>query len=298
MGGRGSRSGLTPGTGSIGGGGGGIGPTVNPNQAPSAFQMQAQPPNLANTPQQAQAANASAFPDTDNSPYHQLYNGAQYYQNQNLTADQINAVIQYLRDDREPGSTYSMSQNMNYRMMQNGESGKSPTDGMNANQRYTYRHMMGAMHNLGYNVNLTRYDHAGFVNGLLQSYGVRGNMDSMTEAQLKSALVGRSYSEHRFVSTSYNGFKNAPPPSAANNWFTFTDRQVEIRYSARAAVQAMMPGNGPGGRLGEIVLAPSQGRANFHITNLTLSSGLTQRKQGTPYGSQNGKKLVLYVDVD
>ena len=64
----------------------------------------------------------------------------------------------------------------------------------------------------------------------------------MTAAQLKTALVGHTYGENRFLSTSYNDFKNA------SNADTFTTREVRFEYRVKANVQAMMPGNGPGGR--------------------------------------------------
>ena len=44
----------------------------------------------------------------------------------------------------------------------------------------------------------------------------------MTAAQLKTALVGHTYGENRFLSTSYNDFKNA------SNADTFTTREVRF----------------------------------------------------------------------
>lgn len=275
MGGRGGASGL-----------GGM------NTLQQSFQIQLEPPQLANTPQQAQQANNAAFSDTDNAPYHDLYNGAAYFQRQNLTADQINATIQYLRDDKENGTLYSMSQNMNYLMMQNAKNGKAVTDGMNANQLYTYRHLMGAMHNLGYNVNLTRYDHADFVNSLLRQAGIRSDYTQMSAAQLSNALVGRTYREERLVSTSYNQFKNAPQSTKG----VFMNRAVRIEYRAKASTQAMMPGNGPGGRIGEIVMAPSGGVDNYRVLGVRYDNSVNVRQKGTSWLSSQ-KQLVIEVEV-
>ena len=191
MGGRGSKSGLQTTVASGGGGGGGGSATI---------QISVQPPQVQATQQQAQVANNAAFSATDDSPFHDLYNGSQYYLSQNLTIDQITATIQYLRNDTEPGSQYSMSQNMNTLMQRNADAGKAVTDGMNANQLFTYRHLMGAMHNLGYNVNLTRYDHGAFVDKLLTQSGVRNaDFTKMTPTQLSNALVGKTYGENRFL---------------------------------------------------------------------------------------------------
>lgn len=229
MGGRGSISGM-----SSGGAGGG-----------ATIQMQTQPPNIVPTNQQAQQANNTTFAATDTADYHDLFGGRQYFQSQNLGIDARMAVINYLSDQPEPGSLYSMSQNMNTAMA-NGTS-------LTANQQYTRNNLMAAMHNLGYNLNLQRYDHAPFINKLLSDVGVKNaDYTKLSAAQLKSALVGHTYGENKFLSTSYNDFKNA----GANN--PFTNRAVRIEYKAKAGTQAMMPGNGPGGQLGEIILAPGQ----------------------------------------
>jgi hypothetical protein len=247
---------------------------------------------MAVTQQQAQQANNTTFKSTDNSPFHQLYNGQQYFQAQNLTADQMNATIQYLRDDKEPGSLYSMSQNLNMALMTAADNGVAPK--LNANQAYTYRHLMGAMHNLGYNVNLTRYDHPAIVNKLLGQAGLKNaDFTKFSEASLKKALVGMSYGEEKFLSTSYNGFKNAPQSSKN----VFMNRAVRIEYKAKASTQAMMPGNGPGGRLGEIVLAPSGGRKNMKVVGVRYDTNVKVRQQGTSWLS-NQNQLVLTVEVD
>ena len=260
-----------------------------------AFQMQQQPPQIVATAQQAQAANNSVFSATDNAPFHDLYGGQAYFQKQNLTIDQTLATIQYLRADKEAGTQYSMSQNMNYLMMQNAAQGKPLTAGMNANQLYTYRHMMGAMHNLGYNVNLTRYDHGDFVNGLLRQAGVTKDYSNYTAAQLSRALVGGTYAENRMVSTSYNNFKNAPQSSKD----TFMNRAVRIEYRAKASTQAMMPGNGPGGRVGEIVLAPSGSRQNYKVVGVRYDNAVNVRQKGSAPGQLSSQKqLVLTVEVD
>ena len=262
-------------------------------QAPQAFQMQQQPPQIVATAQQAQAANNSVFSATDNAPFHDLYGGQAYFQKQNLTIDQTLATIQYLRADKEAGTNYSMSQNMNFLMMQNAAQGKPLTAGMNANQLYTYRHMMASMHNLGYNVNLTRYDHGDFVNGLLRQAGVTKDYSNYTAAQLSQALVGGTYAENRMVSTSYNNFKNAPQSSKD----TFMNRAVRIEYRAKASTQVMMPGNGPGGRLAEIVMAPSVGRQNYKVVGVRYDNAVNVRQKNTNYLSSQ-KQLVLTVEVD
>lgn len=258
MGGRGSRSGG-------GSSGGGLNILNNTVLQPTAAM--------------ATAANNAVFSDTDPNDYHDLFNGRQYFQKQNLTIDQQLAVINYLSDTPESGSLYSMSQNMNYAMA----NGKKLT----ANQQFVKDKMMESMHNLGYNTNLTRYDHPTMINNLLQQAGLGGSYDNYTPAQLKKALVGMQYGENKFISTSYNDFKNAPNAS------TFTSRAVKISYKAKANTQAMMPGNGPGGALGEVVLAPSTG-ANMKVIDVKFT-GRKARRQGTQSYTLPQVELVVEV---
>ena len=281
MGGRGSKSGLT------------ARPRVTP-APPQAFQVQQQPPQIQVTPQQAQQANNAAFSDTDNSPFHDLYNGAQYFQRQNLTIDQVTATVQYLRLNGDSNNPYSMSQNLNEKMRQNAEAGKPLTDGLTANERFVLKHMMGAMHNMGYNVNLTRYDHGEIVNKLLAQNGLpNADFTKIPVSQLQKMLVGTTYNEERLVSTSYNNFKNAPQSTKD----VFMNRAVKFEYRTKAGAQVMMPGNGPGGKIGEVVLAPSQGRSNFRIVGIREDTGTKVRQKNTTWlSSQN--QIVFTVEVD
>ena len=257
MGGRGASSGG-------GGGGGGIGASQN-------FQVLQEPPTIQPTQQAAQQANAATFADTDSRPYHDLRNGFNYYQSQNLTIDQQIATVNYLSDTTETGSLYSMSQNLNYNMA-NGLP-------LNANQQFVKDQMLSSMHNLGENVNLTRYDHSDFVDSMLKQKGINTSYDKMSIGQLQSALVGTKYGEERFVSTSTNNFKNAPYSTQQ----VFTSRAVKISYKAKANTQAMMPGNGPGGKLGEVVIAPSGGKKNYNIVGVNFTGNRARRPKSQSY---------------
>ena len=270
MGGRGSRSGGM----SAGGAGGGT--------ATSAFQVMQQAPNIQPSVQMAQQANARTFDDTDSRPYHDLRGGRNYFQSQNLTIDQQIATVNYLSDTPERGSLYSMSQNLNYNLA----TGKP----LNANQQYVYNNMMGSMHNLGENLNLTRYDHRTFVDNLLAQNGVRGNMRNMSVSQLKQSLVGTQYGENKLISTSHNDFVNAP----ASSRNVFDTRAVKISYKAKADVQGMMPGNGPGGALGEMILAPSGNAKNFKIVDVKSTGKMARAPRSQTY---NIPQIEIVVEV-
>ena len=224
------------------------------------------------------------FADQDDAGYHQLYNGRQYYAQQKLDATQQKAAANYLESKTEPGSLYSHSQNMNY-MMATGQQ-------LTGKYKQTYDGMMSAMHNIGYNLTLTRYDHPGMVNGLLQAVGAGSNYEKLSAAQIKKALVGKTLGENKFLSTSYNDFGNASQSMKA----TFTTRAVKINYKVKANTQAMMPGKGPGGDFGEIVLAPTNGKSNpgGKITDVRLT-GQMVRRQGTQ--SYNQPRIEIDIEI-
>lgn len=232
MGGRGSTSKMSSWTAPVGLGG--------PAPAASPQPDDNGQPNITPTAQMAQAANNQAFSATDNSPFHDLYNGRQYYQKQSFGIDTRLAIQDYLHDQPTAGSVYSPSQQLNHAMKTGAK--------LTANQQFMKDSLMEGMHNLGYNSNLTRYARADFMANLKVP-----NFSNMSVSQLQKALVGASFNEDGFISTSYNHFKTAP-----NGGRPFTDKAVKINYKAPANTQALMPGNGPGGALGEVVLAPNQ----------------------------------------
>ena len=240
------------------------------------------PPKPAQPPKPTKNYDKRGFADYDDAEYHQLYNGRQYYAQQKLSTQEQNAAANYLSANPEPGSLYSHCQNMNYKMA----TGQTLT----GQYKKTHDGMMDAMHNIGYNVELTRYDHAGFVNGLLKSLGAGTNYENMSQASLKRALVGQTLNENKFLSTSYNNFKNAANASV------FTSRAVKINYKVKANTQAMMPGKGPGGDFGEIVLAPTNGKANKggKITDIKFT-GVMARRQGTQ--TYNQKQIEITIEI-
>lgn len=248
-------------------------------QSPTGFNtVNGATVQTANTIQQAQTANNANFKDTDSSDYHDLYNGRQYYQNQNLTIDQQIATMNYVDPNPMPNSLYSLSQNMNHKLATGQQMTQTEAD--------TYKYLQQSMHNLGYNTNLQRYDHETFINGLLSRAGVsNANYEKMTEKQLQSALVGKSFKDNALLSTSYNDFKNAPSNP-------FTSRAVKIEYRAKANTQAMMPGNGAGGRLGEIILSNTN---NYTISGIKFD-GRSARAKGTQ--TYNKKGVTIYIDVE
>lgn len=240
------------------------------------------PPKPATPPKPKKTLDARGFADHDDAGYHQLYAGKQYYAQQKLNAKEQAAVTSYLQARPEPGSLYSHSQNMNWALIQS----KGDPNSLAPSYRKTYDGMMSSMHNLGYNVTLTRYDHAGMVNALLQKIGAGNDYEKMSQAALSKALVGQSLTENKFLSTSYNDFATAPSSTKS----VFDTRAIKINYKASAKTQAMMPGTGPGGDIREIVLAPGQ---TGKITAVRLTGQMVRRK-----GTQSYNQPRIEIDIE
>ena len=247
---------------------------------PTSPPAQQQPPQ----PQPAQV-DANGFSDTDNAGFHDLYNGRNYYNQQNLDIDTRTSLDDYLDPNTVPGSLYNFSQNMNHAIA----TGQKLT----AQQQFVKDSIVDASHNLGYNVNLTRYDHGDFLDSRLAGVGITSGHTGMSVSQLKQALVGQTYTDSRILSTSYNNFKNAADAS------TFTTREVKISYRAKASTQALMPGDGPGGKLGEMLIMPTgtRGHNGYKIVDVKLSGAKARPKGGSKYNlSLNQIEVIVEVD--
>lgn len=265
MGGRGSSSKMTR--------------RITTQPAPAPVQPQPQPQAM--QPQ----VDANGFSDTDNSPFHDLYNGRNYYNQQNLDIDARTALSDYLDPNTTPGSLYNFSQNMNHAVVTGQK--------LDAQQQFAWDSIVSASHNLGYNVNLTRYDHGGFLDDRLAQVGITTGHTGMSVAQLKNALTGQVYTDPRILSTSYNDFKHAADAS------TFNTREVKITYKAKASTQTLMPGDGPGGKLAEMLLMPSgtKGHNTYKIVDVKLSGKKARPKGGSKY-NLSLQQIEVVVEVD
>lgn len=236
------------------------------------------------------------FAAFDPAEHHDLYAGAAYYQQQQLTAAEKGAMTFYTDPDPEPAyaapsadGLHSPSQDLNWALSQGIP--------LSAKQQEMHDALMGAMHNTGHNINLTRYDHADFVNDILKQAGVHTDATKMSVAALKKALVGQVYGENKFVSGSYNDFANAPGAGSKWDKATFKERFVKITYKVDANVQSVMPGNSPkkdplsglSNKLGEQIMAPSKpGKPNYEVMDVKLTGA-----KAHPKGSSKGANMHL-----
>jgi len=227
---------------------------------------------------------AKGFADHDDADFHQLYNRKQYFQQQQLTAQQKKSADSYVDPNTEPGSLYNVAQNMNWSMV-NGQK-------LSPKHQKVHDDMMDSMHNIGYNVNLTRYDHAGMVNSMLQGLGAGSDYTRMSQNQLKKALVGQSMGESKMISTTTNDFSNAP----RNVQSLFRDRAVKINYKTKANVQGLLMPIGSGGDQGELVLAPTAGKGAKNAAPKITDVRYTGK---TVYRAKTGRSYPqIEIDVE
>ena len=260
---------------------------------PQPQPLQQQPPQ----PQPQQPANpqpdSQGFNDTDSRPFHDLRGGRAYYQQQQFDVDARTALSDYLDPNTTPGSLYNASQNMNY---------AAAHGTMDAQQQYMYDSINGAMHNLGENLNLTRYDHGGALDQMIKDItGQNMSHTGLSISALKQMLVGGTYSDNRILSTSYNDFRNSQNPQ------TFTTREVKITYQAKASTQALMPGIGSiplmgsgmsrGDNFGEMLLGPTMnGHNSYKVVDVRLSGNKARAKGGST-SRLNLDQIEVVVEV-
>lgn len=290
MGGRGGSSGLTARN------------TPKAQTIPLQAQPQPQPQPLQQQPPQPQPqqpanpqpVDSQGFSSTDTQDFHDLRGGRAYYQKQQFDIDAQTALPDYLDPNTVPGSLYNASQNMNYAAA-HGQ--------MDAQQQYMYDSIKGAMHNLGENLNLTRYDHGGALDQMIQDItGQNISHTGLSISALKQMLVGGTYSDNRILSTSYNDFRNSQNPQ------TFTTREIKLTYRAKASTQALMPGIGSipmrgsgmsrGDNFGEMLLGPTGNGHNMYKVVDVRYSGNNARAKGGSTSRLNLKQIEIVVEVE
>lgn len=113
---------------------------------------------------------------------------------------------QYGRADQQTGG-FSRSQNLNNKLQESG--GDLTKAKFDQTEKKMVKYMDKAMHPLKSDTLLVRGDHAIHPSGsgLMQRLGV-ANYQNMTQAQLNAALVGKTWTEHKYLSTSYDVTKN------------------------------------------------------------------------------------------
>lgn len=115
--------------------------------------------------------------------------------------DVTDAIKLYISDSNPNGDGFSHSQNLNYKL-DNGMP-------LNPTEKFIDDNIQAGMHSIGKNSELVRYCH----DDILKSAGI-SDYTKMSDTQLQSALVGKTFTTTSYMSTSYDGKKNPFNPSA------------------------------------------------------------------------------------
>lgn len=201
------------------------------------------------------------------------------YDAQHLTPAQQKSCDKYVQSATEPGTLYSLSQNMNYALV--NDLPMSPA------QAKTDQNLSAAMHDIGGNYTLTRYDHQGQVDAILKQNGLSGGYQNYTIDQLRNALIGTEFHEKKYLSSSIDDFAQSPQSSKK----VFQTRAVKITYQTSSGAQCVVPGTGAGGNLGEVILGKNQKQKIVGV-NLT---GKKARAKGTQSYDRDQIELVIQI---
>lgn len=215
------------------------------------------------------AGGGKSFPSVDSSPSHTLADEDGYFSKQKFSHQTQAAINAYLDPNPSGFSLYAPSQQLNHALKQGHQ--------LTPSQQQMHNDLMAGMHNLGENLQLTRYTRVGFMSDLGAP-----NFDKQSIRTLQKKLVGQVFIDKAFVSVSANNFAKAPRHNP------FTDKAVKLNIKAPAHAKALMPGTGTGGNFGEMVLAPNQ---SYRVTGVRFT-GKTGRS-----GSNYYKQIELDIDM-
>lgn len=179
--------------------------------------------------------------------------------------DTIGAIKAYISNAPD-AQGYSLSQNMNYKL----ENGLK----LNASEQFTDRFLQKGMADLGKDTVLYRGAHEDF----LQRLGIK-NYQSMTESELKSALVGAEYQTKSYTSASYDKSKNPFYTGAAAG-----GREVEMIINAPKTTKMVF------GARAQTEIVINKG-TKYRVTDVKYTN-----RTATPRNS--GSKKVVQVEVE
>lgn len=217
------------------------------------------------------------------------FDAAKFEADQHPTPEQAASFWQYVQKDKEPkginhsDGQHSFSQNLNWQMIHGWN--------MTAEQKKVANDLTANMHQIPAGTQLTRYDHAEFIDKVLKDIGAAHGYTSYSEKELNDMLAGVKYGENKFVSTSHNNLANLTKDQA----FAFNSRSVKITYTTGVATKGVMPGVGPGGDQGEVVLQCGK-TPRYTITGVKFT-GQGSRPKGGFYVDPNLPQIEVFVSI-
>ena len=182
--------------------------------------------------------------------------------------DVTDAIKLYISDSNPNGDGFSHSQNLNYKL-DNGIP-------LNVNEKFIDDNIQVGMHSIGKDSKLIRYCH----DDILKSAGI-SDYTKMSDAQLQSALVGKTFQTTSYMSTSYDGKKNPFNPSASGGG----GREVIMNINAGKDTKMVFGAKAQA----EIVLNKG---TNFKITGIHYDGSYA-----TPRNAGRKPRVVLDIET-
>ena len=182
--------------------------------------------------------------------------------------DVTDAIKLYISDSNPNGDGFSHSQNLNYKL-DNGMP-------LNPTEKFIDDNIQAGMHSIGKDSQLVRYCH----DDILRSAGI-SDYTKMSDAQLQSALVGKTFKTTSYMSTSYDGKKNPFNPSAVGGG----GREVVMNINAGKDTKMVFGAK----KQAEIVLNKG---TNFKITGIHYDG-----TYATPRNSGRKPRVILDVET-
>ena len=182
--------------------------------------------------------------------------------------DVTDAIKLYISDSNPNGDGFSHSQNLNYKL-DNGMP-------LNPTEKFIDENIQAGMHAIGKDSKLVRYCH----DDILKSAGI-SDYTKMSDAQLQSALVGKTFQTTSYMSTSYDGKKNPFNPNAIGGG----GREVVMNINAGKDTKMVFGAK----KQAEIVLNKG---TNFKITGIHYDGSYA-----TPRNSGMKPRIVLDIET-
>lgn len=189
----------------------------------------------------------------------------------NYEPDVVNAIKMYISSADANGDGFSYSQNLNYKL-DNG----IPLD---VNETYIDSFIGQGMHDIGKDVTLFRACH----DDVLKSCGI-SDYSKMTESQLKSALVGTTFTTKSYMSTSYDKAKS-PFYHGNSSSGVSGGREVYMNINAKANTKMVF------GSKSQAEFVLNKG-TNFKITGVHYDG-----TSATPRGKGSKPRVVIDIET-
>lgn len=189
----------------------------------------------------------------------------------NYEPDVTNAIKMYISATDANGDGYSYSQNLNYKL-DNGMA-------LDVNEKYIDKYIQKGMHDIGQDTTLFRACH----DDILQKAGIK-NYASMSETQLQSALVGRTFTTTSYMSTSYDKVKN-PFYHGNNSSGVSGGREVYMNINAKGSTKMVF------GAKSQAEMVLNKG-TNFRITGIRYDG-----TYATPRNSGMKPRVILDIET-